>query len=157
MTTTHDDCAALPAPSTAELERALEHLVSETLAYRRRADEIRAEGIPPALVCMSFTQLMVTPAAILDERNLATDPVNMALKWGIRRVGKAILKRTGSTDGLLAVAERVAKRDPSNYGRRISLMDHTFDGLSIGKTLGLRDHHHNEWRRRPPGARHKEH
>jgi hypothetical protein len=63
--------------------------------------------------------------------SLLNDPIGRALRLGIKKLGGR-LHQLGGTDLMRSVAERVADMRCGFSGRRLSVMDHAFDGIGIG-------------------------
>lgn len=71
-----------------------------------------------------------TPAQ-RDAAALFMNPVAEALRLAVRTLGER-LHEIGGQQLMTEVLDRVAERDPEHWGRRVSIMDHRWDG--IGRT-----------------------
>jgi len=135
-TTTTAESDELKPPTVAELADALEELLARILAYR--ADETslparrhREHGEGPLRLISSSAFLAGGPKA-WTARSIARDPVDWALRQGIRAVGQCLFDRLGDIDALRTVAEGVADRDPDRWYRRISIIDSAFNTVGEG-------------------------
>jgi hypothetical protein len=63
--------------------------------------------------------------------SLLNDPIGRALRLGIKKLGGR-LHQLGGTDFMRSVAERVADMRDGFFGRRLSVLDHAFDGIGAG-------------------------
>jgi hypothetical protein len=63
--------------------------------------------------------------------SLLNDPIGRALRLGIKKLGGR-LHELGGTDLMRSAAERVADMRRGFSGRRLSVLDHAFDGIGIG-------------------------
>jgi hypothetical protein len=125
------DTKALAAPSLAELERALDEVVSAIVAYRQS---------PPDQVARALSgkdnKMRATDAAVLAETgfevlraiSLAGSPVEKGLKHSIRELGMLIHALVGD-DGMHEVAERVCGLDDANWSRRMAPLDSAWNGI----------------------------
>jgi hypothetical protein len=83
---------------------------------------------PPA------TEIRILSAAEFCRRSVESmlnDPIGRALRLGIKKLGGR-LHELGGTNLMRSVAERVADMRRGFAGRRLSMLDHAFDGIGIG-------------------------
>lgn len=59
---------------------------------------------------------------------LIANPVGDAARQAVRMLGKR-LDELGGHELMGKVCERVADLDPANWGRRVNIMDHRWDGI----------------------------
>lgn len=72
-----------------------------------------------------------------DVEELTEDPVGAALRQAVWRLGKKLYSILGETNAMSSVLERVASRDPANYGKRVSIMDNRWEGIGSGNDVWL--------------------
>ena len=120
-----------------ELADALDELVTELEAYRRRKWEKRKDepDDDDPLRVTKFSELFKVPRDVLHQRSVVENPIEWALKRGIKEVGKMMFAVLGKTTPMVRIAEEVADRDTKNYGRRIRIIDSTFNGIGSGNDL----------------------
>jgi hypothetical protein len=68
----------------------------------------------------------------LEIRDILRDPVGHALRREIKSLGGHLFRILESTNGLKAVLERVAGREPSNYTRRATILNEQWHGIGAG-------------------------
>jgi len=120
---------ATGSPSLAQIENALDALLTKLLAERKRQRE--APGQKPPLCAFSAAELAEMP--ILSDRGIGQkrimeDPLAGALELAIREIGEVLFLQ-GGVELMGAVLERVAGRHPKSYGHRASLADHVWEGI----------------------------
>ncbi len=113
----------------ARIERALSALLTAMQAEEARWPEpalfhIRATPFDPSKVIRSRAEMQVDQ--ILQE------PVYFACRLAVRRLGERAHAVAGGTDGMRAIAERVADTDPARGGRLLSMLDSAWDGVGFG-------------------------
>lgn len=126
------DDTPLPAPTLAEIERALDKVVTALVAYRLTptppaGPEEASDGRAVWPVIWAG-QLLATDRAVLKALDLVEGPVTQGLKHSIRELGKLVHQIVGD-DGMLEVAERVCDLDRDNWGRRMSPIDSAWSGI----------------------------
>lgn len=113
-----------------EAERALDVLLRLAVDHQRARD---AEAAPsPAITATPFVWRDPATLPTRVEREvtqLLRDPIGAACRQGIRRIGEHLFKTLDSTAGMSEAAENVAYLDPMHYGRRVSIVDHAWDGI----------------------------
>jgi hypothetical protein len=114
------------------IEHALDELLGAVLAHRARKNRCLRHPVLRTLRLGDWQRL--PPRGSLADFVAAADVVEKSLRWGIRRLGEA-LAAMGGTALMLEVAEQVSDRDPANAGRRLSLVDHAWDGIAHGQDV----------------------
>jgi hypothetical protein len=114
----------------AQIENALDVLLTELLAERKRQRE--APGQKPPLRAFSAAELAAMP--ILSDREIRCkriieDPLAGALELAIRELGEALFAQ-GGVELMGDVLDRVAGRHPKSFGHRASLVDHAWNGVA---------------------------
>jgi hypothetical protein len=117
----------LKPPTTEQLVKAFEELVTELVSYR-----IRQKPADGQLEMYSAAEMCATDEKVMQARDWASSPVNKALKHGIHKVGQLLFERLGSLDALRDVVEDVAERDERYYGMRIGIMDSALNMVGEG-------------------------
>lgn len=123
----------LPAPTAAQIEIAIDEVLSALVAYRKQPpeDAQRARDRRPnrdTFETMGLEELVGTPPEIHRARDLASSPVETGLKRSLKELGKLLHALVGD-DGMHVVAERVCLADDKNYGRRMSPLDSAWNGI----------------------------
>lgn len=119
--------APLPAPSIADVEGALDALLSALIEQREQRE---AEADPAGTFeIITFSELMSTPSEVWKCRDFVADPIGRSLRRGIKEAGRHLYRLLGSTTAMGDVLERVAERNPRQYGRRASIIDHAWNGI----------------------------
>jgi hypothetical protein len=98
-------------PSTPALERALDQALSVLIEHRT--------ANPIEFRAYSSAELARGPI----------DPIGERIKDKIRTIAEELVPRL-SWDEIHELAERVAGRDPENYGRRLTPLFSVFDGMT---------------------------
>lgn len=120
----------LPPPTQAEIERAIDEVVSTLVAYRAKPpkEARRANEAKPGSRSASASQLVSTELDVLAARDLAWKPVEHGLKHSLRDLGKLLHAIVGD-EGMLEAAERVCDLDKKNWARRMSPIDAAWNGI----------------------------
>lgn len=117
--------SSLEPPPMADIEAALDALLR--LAIK---DDATHDEAPTATLTATPFRLDRIPTRLeFDARSLARQPIGTACRQAVRRLGQHLFDRLGSTDALRDVLERVAELTPADYGRRVAIMDHAWDGV----------------------------
>jgi hypothetical protein len=111
----------LQPPSIEDLERAFAALVAEIIDYRVKREQKHTAGQPLEVICAAA--LCRTPYDVAVARSWARNPVDKALKAGIKAVGQLLFDRLGSTDALRDVAERACAKQRRHEGLALSAVD----------------------------------
>jgi hypothetical protein len=122
------DNEQLPHPSEKQLTEAFRRLVDALISHRKkRAREhefLRVEAIHASV-------LLATDQAILRARDIVADPVDRALKKGIKELAQVVYDQFGM-DRLLQMAEHVCAKGRGGYGARMSPVDSALNGVGRG-------------------------
>jgi hypothetical protein len=123
---------SISSPPLAQIEDALDQLLTKLLAERKREQERkRKAGTPSSLRVISCAELLAEPLpsdADIWRDAIIEHPITGALELAIHEVGEVLFQR-GGTDLMREVLERVAERHPKSYGHRATIMDHKWDGI----------------------------
>ena len=127
------ESSALPAPTAAEIEIAIDEVLSALVAYRKEPPESaqRARDRRPTrdtFATLGIAELVDTPPEIHRARDLTSSPVETGLKKSLRELGKLLHDQVGDAE-MHVVAERVCLADESNFGRRMSPLDSAWNGI----------------------------
>jgi len=122
------DRASTPSIPLAQIEDALDTLLTKLLAERKR--ERQAHGSKP-LRAISAAELAAMP--LQSDREIwreivAEHPITGALELAIHELGEVLFDR-GGTNLMRDVLERVARRHPKTYSYRASIMDKKWDSI----------------------------
>lgn len=104
---------SLISPTLVELERTLDEVVSTLVAYRAKPPEEAERAIagkPGGFQTISAADLLETDRDVLRARDVSKAPVEVGLKYAVKRLDKDIHKLVGDA-GMSDVAERVASLD----------------------------------------------
>ena len=122
---------SLEPPTLAQIERAIDEVVSTLVAYRdqapKGAERARrsAERVESGA---SIQELLGTERAVLRARDLTYSPVEIGLKHSLKELGKLAFAIVGD-EKMLELAERICDLDPGNWGRRMAPIDSAWDGI----------------------------
>ena len=100
------------------IEQALHVLLTACEAHQPPAAEFR--------ILSSAEFLRLSPV-----ESLLDDPVGRSLRLGIKKLGER-LHALGGTDAMHRAVNRVAEMRSGFAGRRLSVLDHCFDGIGLG-------------------------
>jgi hypothetical protein len=109
---------ALAPPTVEELTRAFDELVDALMAHRRRP-----RPYPQKIECYSLGQLVATSDATLVARDRVADPVGYPLYQGLKKIARLLAAEVSMDD-----LQRLVARHDQIDGRRVSVLDHAFDG-----------------------------
>jgi hypothetical protein len=121
----------LARPSLAEIERALDEVVSALVAYRLSPPEGVRRALsakPRDFEVIGISALCDTDSAVLKARDVASSPVEIGLKHSLRQLGKLLHAEVGD-DQMIEVAERICDLDSNNWGRRMSPINSAWSGI----------------------------
>jgi hypothetical protein len=124
------DCVATPDKPLAEIERALDTLLTALLKERERQRKA-AQSKPTEFRVISCAHLIQMPVLSDEEvwqERIVELPVGGALELAIHEIGEVLFKR-GGIELMQDVLERVASRHRKTYGNRISICDVQWDGI----------------------------
>ncbi len=113
--------------------QAIEDALDAVLTAIHEHDAQRPKGALKAITLAEIMQRNVDG----DVEELTKDPVGAALRHAVWRLGKKLHGIFGRTSGMSDVLERVASRDPANYGTRVYLMDKRWEGIGHGNDVWL--------------------
>lgn len=122
------------------IEDALDALLRATMEHEKDKRSRVVTESPRAIRATPFVFREPTSIPTRDDNRtdwIASDPVYGALGLAVRWLGERIFKMTGSVDAMRDVAHRVAARDPSHNGRRLSILNHRWDWIGNDKDRWL--------------------
>ncbi len=67
--------------------------------------------------------------AEIEISTLLNQPVGVACRLAVRRLGRHLFEVTESTDKMREVGERAADQDLQRYGRRVAMVDSAWAGI----------------------------
>ncbi len=115
------------------LERALDALLATIIEEDRKAREAPIGALIAEVVTAESLERVGRMTRLdLDVADLARGPVRAACRQAVRRIGEHLFKVLGTTSAMSGLAERVAAWEPKQYGMRVSIIDHAWDGIGNG-------------------------
>jgi hypothetical protein len=115
--------------------QAIEDALDAVLTAIHKHDAERPKGGP--LKAYTWAEIADRGLVDSDVEELSEDPVGAALRQAVWRLGKKLYAVLGETRAMSGVLERVASRDPANYGKRVSIMDNRWEGIGKGNDVWL--------------------
>jgi hypothetical protein len=117
-------------PTKTEIEEALSEVFEAWMQHRERRNRRQ-----PSIRMFSAADLEKVGLTALREKSLVENPIGHSLKGAVHKLGQMLATELGSTDALLQVAEKLAKRKPRDYHSRINALDKAFDMIKVGDDM----------------------
>jgi len=118
------------------LKRAIITNLDARIEHDIRRKEAMAGGMP-GIKLISGDDLIVADEEGAYLESVISDPVRWALRQQLKDLGWRLFRLLGTTNAMLSVAHEAADAEPERFGRRINIIDKTWDGIGEGNDCWL--------------------